>query len=234
MTLFRHLSGCRGFRPFTVVESGGKDARRGLTKALLRAKLNGATLVIAKLDRLIRNAVFLLALRDSRVRFLAVDMPEANDLTVGIMALVVQQEREVISRRTKEAQAATKAHDVKLGNPNGTQALQRAGKGARADHRSGARMAARQLDPQPDLSEGRREPERSSTRLVQSAGHRRRTTLARSSAQRTACLKKVPGSCAIPVPLSGTSHMPESGGGTDRKNGGLFWLALPALSASAR
>ncbi len=60
-------------------------------------------LVIAKLDRLSRNAVFLLTLRDSGVRFLEVDMPEANDLTVGIMALVAQQEREAISRRTKEA-----------------------------------------------------------------------------------------------------------------------------------
>jgi len=54
----------------------------------------GVTLVIARLDRLSRNAAFLLTLRDSGVAFLAVDMPEANDLTVGVMALVMQQERE--------------------------------------------------------------------------------------------------------------------------------------------
>jgi DNA invertase Pin-like site-specific DNA recombinase len=59
-------------------------------------------------------------------------MPEANDLTVGIMALVAQQEREAISRRTKEALAAAKAHGVKLGNPNGAAALRRAGKGGQA------------------------------------------------------------------------------------------------------
>jgi DNA invertase Pin-like site-specific DNA recombinase len=71
-----------------------------------------------------------MTLRDSGVQFLAVDLPEANDLTVGIMALVAQQEREAISRRTKEALAVAKARGSKLGNPNGAEALRCAGKGA--------------------------------------------------------------------------------------------------------
>lgn len=62
------------------------------------------------------NAAFLLALRGSGVRFVAVDMPEANDLTVGIMALVAQAKREAILRRTKEALAVANARGVKLGN----------------------------------------------------------------------------------------------------------------------
>lgn len=114
---------------FTEVESGGRNDRPELEQALDLARLTGATLIIAKLDRLSRNAAFLLTLQGSGVRFVACDMPEANNLTVGIMALVAQQEREAISRRTKEALAAAKARGVKLGNPNGAAALRRAGEG---------------------------------------------------------------------------------------------------------
>jgi DNA invertase Pin-like site-specific DNA recombinase len=114
---------------FTEVESGTSNARPELAKALRLTKATGATLVIAKLDRLSRNASFLLALRDSGVRFVAADIPDANELTVGIMALVAQQEREAISRRTRDALSAAKARGQRLGNPNGAAALQRAGKG---------------------------------------------------------------------------------------------------------
>ena len=117
---------------YTEVESGRKTNRPELDAALTLARLTGTTLVIAKLDRLSRNAAFLLTLRDSGVTFLAVDMPWDNDLTVGIMALVAQQEREAISRRTRDALQAAKARGVKLGDPNGAAALRRAGKGGAA------------------------------------------------------------------------------------------------------
>jgi DNA invertase Pin-like site-specific DNA recombinase len=118
--------------PFEEVESGKDRDRPELLKALERARLTGARLVIAKLDRLSRDAAFLLTLQNSGVRFVAADMPDANDLTVGIMALVAQQEREAISRRTKEALAAAKARGQRLGNPNGAAAFRRAGKGTGA------------------------------------------------------------------------------------------------------
>ena len=122
-------AGAKVLRAFAEVESGKNNNRPELGKAIHLAKVTGATLVIAKLDRLSRNAAFLLALRDSGVKFVAADMPDANELTVGIMALVAQQEREAISRRTCEALAAAKRRGTRLGNPNGARALRRANRG---------------------------------------------------------------------------------------------------------
>lgn len=79
---FAVLRGAEILARFTEVESGKRADRPELAKALHLGKVTGVTLVIAKLDRLSPNAAFLLALRDSGVRFVAVDMPGANDLTV--------------------------------------------------------------------------------------------------------------------------------------------------------
>tara|TARA_B110001454_G_scaffold206598_1_gene217153 strand:+ start:2985 stop:3668 length:684 start_codon:yes stop_codon:yes gene_type:complete len=114
---------------FTEVESGKRNDRPKLSAALHHAEVTNSVLVVAKLDRLSRNVAFLAALQESKTRFIAADMPEANELTVHIMAAVAQAERKAISKRTKEALAVAKARGQRLGNPNGAAALRRAGKG---------------------------------------------------------------------------------------------------------
>lgn len=145
----------------TEIESGKRADRPALTDALRHAEVTGALLVVAKLDRLSRSVSFLAKLQDSGARFIAADMPEANELTVHIMAAVAQAERKAISKRTTEALKAAKARGTwtkadgspyksgnRLGNPNGAAALRRAGKGNRdavAALKTGADEYARKL-----------------------------------------------------------------------------------------
>lgn len=99
-------------------ESGKKDTRPQLVAALEACKAFGATLLIAKLDRLSRKVGFIFSLKDSGVKFLALDLPEFNTLTLAIFAAMAQQERELISQRTSAALQVLKASGVKLGRPN--------------------------------------------------------------------------------------------------------------------
>jgi DNA invertase Pin-like site-specific DNA recombinase len=102
---------------YVEIESGKKNQRPQLLAAIAEARRVGATLLIAKLDRLSRNAGFIFALRDSGVDFVCCDMPDANTLTVGLFAVIAQHERETISKRTKDALAAKKARGAQLGSP---------------------------------------------------------------------------------------------------------------------
>ena len=117
----------------TEVESGKRNERPELDKALAACKRHKAKLVIAKLDRLSRNLAFIATLMDSGVEFVAVDNPHANKLTIHILAAVAQHEREMIAQRTKDALQAAKARGVVLGNPRLADVRDRAVASVKAD-----------------------------------------------------------------------------------------------------
>lgn len=104
---------------YTEIESGKRSDRPELLKALSACRIHGATLVIAKLDRLARRVDFIANLLESGVEFVATDMPSANKLTIHIMASMAQYEREAISSRTKAALAQAKARGIELDGDRG-------------------------------------------------------------------------------------------------------------------
>lgn len=101
------------------VESGKRSDRPKLIEALRLCRLHKAVLIIAKLDRLARNVAFVSALMEAGVEFVAVDFPQANRLTVHILAAVAEHEARMISDRTKAALKAAKARGVQLGGNRG-------------------------------------------------------------------------------------------------------------------
>ncbi len=102
---------------YVEIESGKQNQRPQLLAAMAAARAAGGTLLIAKLDRLSRNAGFIFALRDSGVDFACCDMPDANTLAVGLFAVHAQHERETISKRTQAALAAKKARGQRWAPP---------------------------------------------------------------------------------------------------------------------
>lgn len=111
---------------YVEVESGKRDDRPELRKALDHAKAANATLICAKLDRLGRRASHVLTLLDGAgVSVVFADAPHAGALELGVRAVVAQEEARMISERTRAGLAAAKARGVRLGNPNGAAALRR-------------------------------------------------------------------------------------------------------------
>lgn len=117
---------------FTEVESGSNNKRPVLQLALAACRKENAVLLIAKLDRLGRNVLFISKLLESKVEFVAVDNPYANKLIVHIMAAFAEHERDLISSRTKEALTAAKIRGVELGY-NGKYVLSKRNKEASAE-----------------------------------------------------------------------------------------------------
>lgn len=117
-TVAMHVDASGGelLKEFIEVESGGKNERQELRSAIAYARRCKARLLVAKLDRLARSVAFTATLMESGVDFIACDNPHANSFTIHILAAVAQYEREMISKRTKEALGAAKERGVALGS----------------------------------------------------------------------------------------------------------------------
>lgn len=113
---------------FTEVESGRKSRRPELEAAVAYCKKHKATLVVAKLDRLYRNAYFVAKLMHERIPFVCCDNPHANKMTIHILAAVAENEADLISTRTKAALGVIKARGGVLGSPTPEIGAEAAGK----------------------------------------------------------------------------------------------------------
>ncbi len=102
---------------FTEIESGKRDDRPKLQKAIKLCQLKNAKLVVSKLDRLSRDLHFITSLQKSGIKFVVAENPDMNELTVHIFAAMAEHERKLISKRTKDALEQAKNRGVKLGNP---------------------------------------------------------------------------------------------------------------------
>jgi len=115
ITRYADQTSCQVIATYTEVESGKNNDRPELAKAMAHARRVGAVLVIARLDRLSRNLHFLSGLMESKVEFVACDMPSANRLTLHIMAAVAEDYAKQISDKTKMGLEAAKARGTVLG-----------------------------------------------------------------------------------------------------------------------
>lgn len=149
---------------YQEIESGRNCKRPQLAKALVHARMAKATLVVAKLDRMARDARFLLGLVDSGVPILFGDLPELSTgdpivgrLTLTVLAAIAEFEAKRISQRVREAMKAFKARGGKLGSQDprcpgflrgdrrGTQAAKEANQRAAREWRDSARIVVQEF-----------------------------------------------------------------------------------------
>lgn len=138
---FADRTGGEVIKWYVEVESGSKSNRPKIRKALRRCRMTGATLVVAKIDRLSRNLKFVTTLQESHLPFVCCDMPEADETTIHILVALAQKELKWGSIRTREGLAETKAAGTLLGaaNPRIAVALE-----GRRGFRKAGRLSAKQ------------------------------------------------------------------------------------------
>ncbi|TGU95022.1 recombinase family protein [Mesorhizobium sp. M00.F.Ca.ET.151.01.1.1] len=136
--MVRQFAGVHGelVGEFVEVESGRNDRRIELAKAINAAKRAGASLLIARLDRFSRRVSFISAMMEKGVRLVIVEMPNATDFQLHIFAALAQEERRLISERTKAALAQARLRGTRLGKNGAVLAEQ---------NRLGARQFANML-----------------------------------------------------------------------------------------
>lgn len=142
-----HLNGQKAISEFTEIESGRRNDRPKLAEALAACRVHKATLIIAKLDRLARNVAFVSSLMEAGVEFQACDFPQANRLTIHILAAVAEHEARMISERTRAALAAAKARGTVLGGFRGRAGTCTDLQKARAVRSAKAQQRAKDLAP---------------------------------------------------------------------------------------
>ncbi len=145
---------------YSETASGRKNARPQLKTALTLCRITGATLAVARLDRLSRSVELVTSLMESGLDFVTIDFPEANRFTIQILSAVAEYEAEIQSERMKAIIAAQKNRKIERGIssqgaprrfPPGCQRASALVRQARADAR------ARDLAPlvQKEMSEGK-------------------------------------------------------------------------------
>lgn len=129
MQTYAKANGLRIIAEFLEVETGTRKRKRvEVYRAIEAAKAAGAVLLVAKLDRLAREVLFIAKLMETKLPFVIVENPELTPFTLHMFAAVAEEEARMISARTTAALAAAKARGVKLGTPaNLTPAAGRAG-----------------------------------------------------------------------------------------------------------
>ena len=127
-----------------VMSGTGKKRRIEVYKAISEARKKKATLIVAKLDRLARDTEFIAAVQKMDIDIVFCDLPQANKMVIGIMALIADYEAGLISKRTKDALQARRARGHILGNPEIAK-FASAGARARSESRSTGQTANKAL-----------------------------------------------------------------------------------------
>jgi len=174
---------------FKEIESGKRNDRPELAKALAACRIHGAVLIVAKLDRLARNNAFVANLLESGCEFVAADFPQANRMMLQLMSVIAEYEAKLISDRTKAALAQAAKRGVQVGGyADNCAEIARKGAMASAQVR-GEAAAQRARDLAPVIAELRKSGAVTLTQIAEGLNDRGITTARGSEWTPTAVMR---------------------------------------------